>query len=199
MTGASRARARLRRGLETAARLLAWLGGLVLVAIAVMTVVSVSGRALVPLGLGPVPGDFELVEMGTAVAVFSFLPWCQLRRGHVTVDILVDRFPPRLAALFQFLGDLVLLAFAALIAWRLWFGFGEKLPYLDQPLRDALGFGYKPFFPETTYILGMPVWYGFALALPGALLFVLAALLTAWESAAAILAGHGPAQGEVVE
>ena len=40
-----------------------------LVLIALMSVASIVGRALSGLGLGPVPGDFELVEAGTALAV----------------------------------------------------------------------------------------------------------------------------------
>ena len=49
--------------------------------IALMSVASIVGRALsgLGLGLGPVPGDFELVEAGTALAVFCFLPWCHLK------------------------------------------------------------------------------------------------------------------------
>lgn len=50
------------------------IGGLALVALTLMIVASVSGRAMLGLGLGPVPGDFELVEVGTAIAVFFFLP-----------------------------------------------------------------------------------------------------------------------------
>ena len=56
-------------------RAMAWFGSFVLVIIAVMSVASIIGRALSGLGLGPVPGDFELVEAGTALAVFCFLPW----------------------------------------------------------------------------------------------------------------------------
>ena len=54
-----------------------------------MTVVSIVGRASLTWAwvLGPVPGDFELVEVGTGFAVFAFLPWCQLKRGHATVDL----------------------------------------------------------------------------------------------------------------
>ncbi len=53
---------------------MAWFGSLVLVLIALMSVASIVGRALAGFGLGPVPGDFELVEVGTALAVFCFLP-----------------------------------------------------------------------------------------------------------------------------
>ena len=62
-------------------------GGVVLCAITLMSVASITGRALIGVGLGPVPGDFEMVEVGTALAVFFFLPWCYLKGGHATVDL----------------------------------------------------------------------------------------------------------------
>ena len=34
----------------------------------------------------PIPGDFELAQIGTAVAVFAFLPYCQVVRGNIVVD-----------------------------------------------------------------------------------------------------------------
>ncbi len=40
------------------------------------------------IGQSGVPGDFELVQMATAVAAFCFLPYCQLRRGNIFVDTL---------------------------------------------------------------------------------------------------------------
>src|SRR5690606_15299705 len=79
--------------IEWLARTLAILGGLVLILITVLTVVSITGRAFVRQGLGPIPGDFELVEVMTAFAVFSFLPWCQLRGAHATVDVFTSFFP----------------------------------------------------------------------------------------------------------
>ena len=45
----------------TVARAMAWLGGLVLMALTLLSVLSIAGRALSGLGLGPVPGDYELV------------------------------------------------------------------------------------------------------------------------------------------
>ena len=79
--------------LKFVAKWLAYFGGFLLTAAAIMTVVSIAGRAMIWVGLGPVPGDFELVELTCAVAVFSFLPWSQINRGQVTVDVLVDTFP----------------------------------------------------------------------------------------------------------
>ena len=58
----------LENALTALARWSALLGGLVLLALIVLSVVSITGRALVPFGLAPIPGDFELVERGTAFA-----------------------------------------------------------------------------------------------------------------------------------
>lgn len=173
------AEARVGAILETCARRLAVAGGAILVALALMTVASVIGRALIFAGLAPVKGDYELVEMGVAIAVFSFLPWCQLRRGHVTVDVLADRFPARLRLALTLIGDLALAAAAVLIAWRLAAGLEEKLPW-----RWAGGFVFeKNWAVEETYELGLPFWVGYALALIGAALFAIVALYTVWRSA----------------
>ncbi|MCC6007548.1 MAG: TRAP transporter small permease subunit, partial [Rhodobacteraceae bacterium] len=124
----------------------------------------------------------ELVEMGAAIAIFSFLPLCHMTRGHVTVDILVERLPTRLRLLLTVIGEIAIALVAWLMLWRLWIGFGERLPFLDNALRAQLGFGMKPFFPETTFILGIPVWMGFGVALIGAGLFFVVSLYAIWRA-----------------
>jgi TRAP-type C4-dicarboxylate transport system permease small subunit len=105
-------------------RLIAIAGGLVCVDIAVMVTVSVALRGS---GLGSVPGDFELVQMGTALAVFAFLPWCQARRGNVVVDTFTTRLPRRWVAALDALWDVALAGMMALIAWRLGLGAMDAL------------------------------------------------------------------------
>jgi TRAP-type C4-dicarboxylate transport system permease small subunit len=61
----------------------ATIGGVVLVAIASVTVVSVIGRAFFS---HPILGDVELVQLGCAVVVASFLPYTQFRRANIIVD-----------------------------------------------------------------------------------------------------------------
>ena len=46
------------RAVERLARMLALLGGGVLITIAILTCVSIVGRALISIGLGPIQGDF---------------------------------------------------------------------------------------------------------------------------------------------
>jgi TRAP-type C4-dicarboxylate transport system permease small subunit len=155
------------RFFERLARALASLGGIVLVGLIALSVVSITGRRLVGLdiGLGPVPGDFEIIEAGCAFAVFAFLPWCQIRRGHVTVDVLARLLGERAQAGLELAGNIVMAAAACLIAWRLVLGMLDKQRY-----------------GETTFILQFPAWWGYAAAMIGAILFALVALYTVWRS-----------------
>jgi TRAP-type C4-dicarboxylate transport system permease small subunit len=171
------------RTIEAAARWLAWAGGFVLAALSVMTVVSIIGRALGGMGLGAVPGDYEMVAHGCAIAVFFFLPWCQLKRGHVTVDILADQLPPRVKAVMGLMGDALITLASVVILRQLWLAFGEKFPYGSDALRARLGMGYKPFFPETTYELQIPLWSLYAVALVGAAMMVIVGFYTVLRAA----------------
>ena len=126
-------------------RAMAWFGALVLVLLAAMSVVSIAGRALSGLGLGPVPGDFELVEAGTALAVFCFLPWAHLKRGHAVVDLFWRLYPPALRRLLDVLADGLMLALWLLLVWRMGVA---MLDYRDNG--------------EVTFILQFPVWWGYA-------------------------------------
>ena len=134
-------------------------GGVALVAITATTVVSVVGRALIPLGMGAVPGDFELVQAGMLFAVFAFMPWCHVERGHAIVAIVTDRLPVRVSAVAEFVWDVVMLAVATFVIWRLWLG-----------MLDKLGNG------ESTFILRIPLWMIYSAGLVGAAVFVVVAL-----------------------
>ncbi|MCR4268362.1 TRAP transporter small permease [Nitratireductor sp. ZSWI3] len=127
------------------ARALAILGGIVLAAVVVMTVASISGRAFTRFGLGPVPGDFELVQAGVGFSVFAFLPWCQLNRGHATVDIVTAFFSNRANHIIDLLTEILMTVVLGLIAWQLYYG-----------MRDKLAYG------ETSFILQFPMWWPYA-------------------------------------
>jgi TRAP-type C4-dicarboxylate transport system permease small subunit len=104
------------RVLDRLARLLALLGGALAVALALLVSTSITLRAF---GLGGVRGDFEFVQMGVALIVFAFMPWCQARRGNVMVDSFTSRLPPRMQAMLDALWEVVFAGMMALIAWRL--------------------------------------------------------------------------------
>lgn len=156
--------ARVDRWLSMLSVILAGFGGLILALISLLTVASVIGRELIPLGFSPIPGDFELVEVGGAVAVFSFLPYCHMNKGHMTVDFFISPLPTVMYNFTTLLGDLAVLGFSILIAMRMCLGLLEKISY-----------------KESTMILGLPLWYGYAFSMAGTLLFAVVSLFMIWK------------------
>lgn len=180
---APRTEAAMGRAMGWLSNVLAILGGIVLSAVMLTSVVSILGRWgvgwTVPVigRLGPIPGDYEIVEMGTGFAVFSFLAWCQFNRGHVTVDVFVSQLGPRALAWLATITNTVLTIVAALIAWHHYLGM------LD-----------KQRFGETTTILQLPLWWGYAGGLLGATVFAIVSFYTIWRSLNEAL-GAGEPQG----
>ncbi len=146
----------------------ALLGGLVLCAVVAVNVVSVVGAIV----WKPFPGDFELTEIGVAVAAFAFLPFCQLTDANVTADIFTARASHRWISVFKLAASLVALSFALILLWRMFAGMGDQRAY-----------GY------TTAILQVPIWWGFVPILISLALLVLASLLTLLRSGAAVRYG----------
>ncbi len=151
-----------RAGLEGLARRLitgwAILGGLVLVGVVLVNAYSIVADAVINR---PFPGDFELTEMGVAIAAFCFLPYCQLVGANVTADIFTSKAGPRTIALMRLLAALIAVAFAALLIWRMSDGMADYIEY-----------------PQTTTILRVPLWWAFVPALASLALLVLASLIS---------------------
>jgi len=135
-------------------------GGVILLAVVVMQVISVIGGVV----WKPFPGDYEMTEVGVVIAVFSFLPHCQLHRANVSADIFTQRAPPFAIGLFGLLASIVAMGFALLLCWRMYFGM------LDQ----------KAYNYETT-ILQFPTWIAFIPILFSLALLALASLITLAE------------------
>ena len=180
----------------TLARAMAVLGGVMLTALVVLTCVSVAGRVLngwlhgaflqshapglanhlLDIGVGPLLGDFELVEAGMAFAIFAFLPLCHITRGHASVDIFTARLPVALNRAIGVVVDLVFAAVFILIAHRLYAGMLDKMAY-----------------NETTYLIQFPIWWAYAASLCAACVAALVAVYVAL----ARVAGALPDPGEV--
>jgi len=168
-------------------RAMAYLGGLMLVVLIVIICTSTLGRSmngvlhsdevmsvmpalarwLIDAGIGPINGDFELVEAGVAFTIFAFLPLCQITGGHASVDIFTSRFPPRLNRVLQMLIDLLFAFVLILIAVQLFGG-------LQSKLRSG----------QTSFLIEFPVWWGYALCMSGA---VAAAAVSVYVAAMRVL------------
>lgn len=166
------------RLLERCCQAAAVLGGLLIAALAIMTVCSIAGRWIASLpylsalpGLdwvGPVSGDYELVEMGTATAIFLFLPYCHLRGGHVTVDLIVMHAPRIVQRATAVIAEVLFTLVSAIMTWRLYHGLLDKQRYM-----------------ETSMLLGIPLWWGYAAGIVG---FALLTLVCFYRSFASLRA-----------
>lgn len=143
-------------------RFWALLGGFQLIGIVLMTAYSATSNLLIR---SPLAGDFEIVEMGAAIAVFAFLPYCQLTNANVSVDIFTMRAGPRAVGFMTFLSSLIAILFSAFLLWRMSVGMVDYLEY-----------------DEFTAILGIPLWVAFPPILFSIFLLALASLITAAES-----------------
>lgn len=82
----------------------ALLGGLLTLAVALLATTSVALRWLLS---APIDGDFEYVKMATAIAVFSYLPYTQSRRGNIVVDTFTLWLPQRVLNVIDAFWDIV--------------------------------------------------------------------------------------------
>lgn len=163
---------RLHGAMMTLARVMAVLGGTVLSLLIVLTCVSITGRLLngffhgdfmeglapglaqwmIDIGVGPVNGDFELVEAGVAFAIFAFIPLCQITAGHASVDVVANLFPRGLNRFLRMATEIVFAAVLVLIAVQL-----------------ADGMMSKKNNGETSFLLQFPIWWAYAASLVGAI------------------------------
>ncbi|WP_432695974.1 TRAP transporter small permease [Marinobacterium sp. YM272] len=133
---------RIGRGLAWVSRQFALVGGLIMLALATMTVVSIVGRATIGVS---VEGDYELVELGLAAAVFLFLPECYLRQGHVVVDLFTAGCKPSTLRVLDKIADVLFLIVSVVLVWRMSLSGLESRDYFEQ-----------------TMILSMPLWWVYA-------------------------------------
>ncbi len=143
--------------LEGLARTVAIAGGVLLIAVVVMTVISVLGRYLFNT---PIPGDYELTELACGIAVFAFFPYCHARNGNIVVEFFTGGLRPHHRTVLDTVHAVAFAVAAGLITWRLFVGAVHKL-------EDG----------ETTLFLGVPVHWAYFSALFGAGLLTAISLL----------------------
>jgi TRAP-type C4-dicarboxylate transport system permease small subunit len=156
------------RGLRAAAVACALTGGAVLLALALGTIASVLGRWLLTR---PLPGDVELVQLGTALAIALALPYCQIQASHLVVDLFTARAPQSWRRALDALAQVAAAAVLALLAWRAAVGVAD--------LRAA---------GEVSMVLGLPLWLAYAAMVPALALAALIALALATPRGRAALA-----------
>lgn len=127
----------------------AYFGGIVIAAVGIMSAVSIIGRSVFSR---PITGDFELVEIGTALAGTMFLPYCQATWGHISVDLFTLGMSKRANEWLDRFGCLFMAVMFFAVGWRAIVG------CIDIRLSG-----------ETSMLLGFPIWIGYVGIVPGTL------------------------------
>jgi TRAP-type mannitol/chloroaromatic compound transport system permease small subunit len=136
-------------------------GGVLFLALVAMSIVSIVGRKLFSM---PVPGDIEMMQMGTAVAAAALLGYCEMRGSHLRVDFFTAWMSRQNRARLDGAAHLLLASVATLVAWR-----------------TAVAAVSNFESGETSMMLGWPVWLAIALIVPSLLIFALAGLYNAFQ------------------
>ncbi len=136
--------------LARAAEATALVGGLGLLAAALVTLASVLGNA----AGRPMLGDTEIVELLMGAAVACFMPWATLRGANIVIGVFTDPLPRRVRSILEAAGALVFALVVSVLTWRLIQG------GLDMHERE-----------RETMFLRLPFWWGYAGAGMGCLLW----------------------------
>lgn len=159
------------RLLERTADLFALIGGAVVIFIVFVTTLN-AGALILDRIVGlfgsdfpALPGYEELVRLSISVAALMFFPYCQMKRGHVAVDLFVARMPQAIKTALEWVWLLLTAAVALFLAWWMYQGLFEKRA--DGVITGVLGLPEWPFYAPG--IVALILWAAIALAqIPGA-------------------------------
>lgn len=142
-------------------------GGLVFVALVTMSIISIVGRKLFS---APVPGDIEVMQMGTAVGSAMMLAYCEMTRHHLRVDFFTTRLAKKHRDRLDAFAHLLVALVSVVMAWR------TSVAALS--LKEA---------GEISMMLSWPVWPAVALLVPSFVVLAAAGFYNAvqfWATAA---------------
>lgn len=142
----------------------ALLGGLILIAIVVVTTVNVGAftldrvARLVGVNVSGLPGYEDFVRLAISAVALMFFPYCQLRYGHVNVDLFAKHFPHSVQRGLDVLWLLTTAVVALGLAWYMIEGMWETKG--DNVVSPVLGWAEWPFYAPG--IVSLVLWAGVA-------------------------------------
>ena len=133
------------RILHLISRYFAIFGGFVLLIAALISIFSIFGRVVFS---SPILGDFELVEIGSAIAISSFLPLCHLKKGNVIVDFITAKLNFKKIAFLDCISSVIYGLIALFFTCRMFFGARDMYNYQEETMLLQFPI-WIPFLPVT--------------------------------------------------
>jgi TRAP-type C4-dicarboxylate transport system permease small subunit len=106
---------RVESGVISTNKIMAYAAGVALTAMMLLTVADVCGRYLFSK---PIKGTYELVGFLLVGAGSLGLGYCQVKKAHIRVDFLLQRFPEKLRAVLTALANFLGFAAFSILCWR---------------------------------------------------------------------------------
>lgn len=125
-----------------------WIAGGGLVLMLLLVVGDIIG---IKVFSAPIPGAIELVAFLGVVVIGFAVAYTQVLHGHINVDFIVMKFPPRVAAVIDVLMLFLGMSFFILLAWRS-FDYG----YILQSSGEVSMTAKLPFYP---FVYGMALCF----------------------------------------
>ena len=98
----------------------------------------------------PIMGTPELSEFMMVLVIFLALAWCAITRKHVKVELIVNRFSPRIQAILNGITLLLTLGVFVIITWQ---SALESMVVYDTT--SLLRIPHTPFYWIMTFGLGL--------------------------------------------
>ena len=106
---------RVESGVISTNRIMAYVAATALIGMMLLTVADVCGRYLFSK---PIKGTWELVGFLLVAAGSLGLGYCQVKKAHIRVDFLLQRFPEKVRAIVTVLANFLGFTAFSLLCWR---------------------------------------------------------------------------------
>lgn len=98
----------------------------------------------------PIIGDIELVQFGMVLLIMGSLAITEAANSHISIGLLVDRFPQKLQLVINFIAQILTISFCFVVC----LAFITNMNYLQTS--DLLKISYVPF--KFFVIIGFAGW-----------------------------------------
>jgi TRAP-type C4-dicarboxylate transport system permease small subunit len=95
----------------------------------------------------PIPGTYDVIGLIQVVLVSCAIPYCTFQKGHIRVEMFVQRLPRRAQTIIGTFIDLLSVAFFVVVTWQC-FVFGNAMRRAGEVTMSA-------FIPQHPFIFVM--------------------------------------------
>ncbi len=141
------------KGFYSITEVAAWIGCIATSGIVLIVFVDVCGRYFLNK---PLPGAYELVELGMTILAGFAIMYAAVKRGHVAIDLIASRFSRRTQVIMQSIFSLLGFGTSVLLAYRVClFAVGELKTRRTVSVLEIGTAGFTFIFAVGLFLCGL--------------------------------------------